>query len=292
MAWSTEPYIFEAIGTTWQIDIPDGFLESKKEFLYKKILERIEVFDRNYSRFRSDSLITEISKKIGTYKLPEDAELLLSLYENLYRITKGAVTPLIGNTLIEAGYDSNYSLETKEIKPVLRWEDVLQRNELLLEVAHPVMLDFGAAGKGYLIDIVADIIRDEKIEHFCVDAGGDMIYDSVDDFLKVGLEHPQDPKKIIGVASIKNQSICGSAGNRRQWGKYNHIINPHTLTSPQELLAVWVIAPTALLADGLTTALYFTEPHILQKEYRFEYLLMRPDQSIIKSDNFPAEMFY
>jgi thiamine biosynthesis lipoprotein len=292
MAWSAEPYIFEAIGTTWQIDLPDGFLVSKKEALIKKILERIEIFDRNYSRFRSDSLVTEMSKQVGVYTLPDDAELLFSLYENLYRLTKGAVTPLIGSALVEAGYDPSYSLEAKEIKPVLRWENVLKRNALSLEVTHPVMLDFGAAGKGYLIDIVSDILRKEKIENFCVDAGGDMIYDSTQDFLKVGLEHPQDQKKIIGVASIKNQSICGSAGNRRQWGEFHHIINPHTLISPQDVLAVWVIAPTALLADGLTTALFFTESHILQQEYTFEYLLMRSDQSIIKSDNFPAEFFY
>jgi thiamine biosynthesis lipoprotein ApbE len=53
-----------------------------------------------------------------------------------------------------------------------------QGQQLTVEVTHPVMLDFGAAGKGYLIDIVADILRQEQIESFCVDAGGDMIYDS------------------------------------------------------------------------------------------------------------------
>lgn len=291
MAWSPEPYIFEAIGTTWQIDLPDGLLVSTRENIFQKIRSRIDIFDRHYSRFREDSLVFEISKNAGIYTLPSDAEPLFSLYENLYRLTDGAVTPLIGNMLSDAGYDANYSLEPKTLTPPLLWESVLERKGLQLTVKQPVLLDFGAAGKGYLIDIVADIIRSENITEFCVDAGGDMVYHNSAGPLRVGLEHPTDPTKVIGVSTILNQSLCGSAGNRRKWGKFHHIINPHTLESPQNILAIWVVAQTTLLADGLTTALFFTNPVILQKEYQFEYLIVNQDFSIQKSDNFPGEIF-
>lgn len=291
MAWSPEPYIFEAIGTTWQIDLPDGLSVSTREKIFQKIRNRIDIFDRHYSRFREDSLVFEISKNAGRYSLPSDAEALFSLYENLYRLTAGAVTPLIGNILSDAGYDASYSLEAKSIISPLPWEDVLERKGLQLLVKQPVILDFGAAGKGYLIDIVADIIRAEEVSSFCVDAGGDMVYHNSALPLRVGLEHPTDPTKVIGVATILNQSLCGSAGNRRKWGKFHHIINPHTLESPQNILAIWVVAQTTLLADGLTTALFFTDPAILQKEFQFEYLIVHQDFSIQISDNFPGEIF-
>jgi thiamine biosynthesis lipoprotein len=291
MAWSPEPYIFEAIGTKWQIDLPDGLLASKKQELFKRIQERIAVFDRNYSRFRDDSLVTEISKKAGVYMFPDDAEPLFLLYEKLYQLTNGSVTPLIGNVLSDAGYDAVYSLQSKLLASPLDWDDVLERQGQQLTVKQPVILDFGAAGKGYLIDIVADMIRQEQIESFCVDAGGDMIYDNTVEPLRVGLEHPEDPKKIIGVAHILNQSLCGSAGNRRAWGKFHHIINPHTLESPKNIMAVWVIASSTLIADGLTTALFFTDPIILEKEYQFEYLIVYQDYSIQKSNQFPGEIF-
>lgn len=291
MAWSPEPYIFEAIGTKWQIDFPDGLLLSTREKLIEQITKRIAIFDKHYSRFRQDSLVMEMSKKAGVYILPEDAEPLFSLYENLYRLTDGAVTPLIGNLLSDAGYDATYSLETKNLTSPLSLEDVLVRQGLELQVKHPVILDFGAAGKGYLIDIVAEIIRSENVSSFCVDAGGDMVYDTSDEPLRVGLEHPADQTQVIGVATIINQALCGSAGNRRTWGKFHHIINPHTQESPQAIAAIWVVAETALLADGLTTALFFTEPAILQKEYRFEYLIVYSDFSIKKSTNFPGELY-
>lgn len=292
MAWSPVPYRFEAIGTQWQIDLPDGLLASKRENLEKLIADRIEVFDKHYSRFRSDSLVTEISKKNGVYTLPSDAEPLFKIYEELYQLTKGLMTPLIGNTLSDAGYDATYSLQSKGLVSPEKWEDSLTRNGLELEVRKPVLLDFGAAGKGYLIDIIAKIIQAEGIDSFCVDAGGDIAYyNSSNEKLKIGLEHPADTEKVIGVAEILNQSMCGSAGNRRQWGNFHHIINPKTLSSPRHLTSVWVVAQTTLLADALTTALFFLEPEVLMSHYQFEYLIINSDYSVSHSKNFPAEIF-
>ena len=78
-------------------------------------------------------------------------------------------------------------------------------------------MDFGAAGKGYLIDLVAKVLQKHKLDYFCVDAGGDMFYHNIgNEKLRVGLEHPDNPKQVIGVANIYNQSICASAGNRRR----------------------------------------------------------------------------
>ena len=291
MAWSKTPLIFEAIGTSWHIDLPDGLLVSKREELTQEIKERIEVFDHDYSRFRDDSLVTAISKQAGEYTLPTDAEPLFTIYENVYHLSNGLVTPLIGDVLVAAGYDKDYSLKPGTLVSPLTWDEIMERHGRKLLVKKPVVLDFGAAGKGYLIDIVVDIIRAAGIDSFCVDAGGDMAYYNSEDILDVGLEHPIDSSRIIGVAHIQNQSLCGSAGNRRSWGKFHHIINPKTLESPREILAIWTIAETTLLADAMTTALFFTDASVLQTEYQFEYLIMYADFSIKKSDTFSVDIY-
>jgi thiamine biosynthesis lipoprotein len=291
MAWSKTPLLFEAIGTKWQIDLPDGLLASRQEKLLIDIKNRIDIFDHNYSRFRDDSLVTAMSKKAGKYRLPPDAQPLFKIYENLYRITNGLVTPLIGDVLVAAGYDKNYSLKPGKLSSPLAWDEVLERQEDLLIIKKPTVLDFGAAGKGYLIDIVAELIRKAGVTSFCVDAGGDMAYYDNDERLRVGLEHPLDSTEVIGITTIKNQSLCGSAGNRRVWDKFHHIINPKTLESVTEILAVWTIAPITLLADALTTALFFTDASVLQAEYQFEYLLVRSDLTVEKSEGFPVELF-
>jgi FAD:protein FMN transferase len=225
-------FVFDAIGTHWVVDIFDEVSLEKEKILLQKISERIEFFDKTYSRFRSDSLITEISKNAGRYLLPEDSTKLFSVYRKMYDLTNGLVTPFIGQVLVDAGYDAKYSLtQQRELSKPLSWDDAIKYNELYLDVMVPTILDFGAGGKGYLVDLVAEVLEENGVRSYCVDAGGDMVYKNVkDESIVVGLEHPEDITKVIGTIKLLNKSLCGSAGNRRTWGNFHHIINPETLS--------------------------------------------------------------
>lgn len=289
MGWIN--YQFEAIGTQWHISFayPD---EQDWFAVREKIDTKIAAFDACYSRFRDDSLIAQIAQKPGEYVLPADAEKLFDLYQQLYVFTQGNFTPLIGQSLVQAGYDANYSLISQQLTHVLSWDEALDYRFPQLQVKLPVLLDFGAAGKGYLVDLVAQLLMEAGITAFCVDASGDMFYQHpYGEKLRVGLEHPLDPNQVIGVAEILNQSICGSAGNRRAWGQYHHIIDPQILQFPIDILAVWVVANQTIIADALATCLFFVSPEKLAEHYNFEYLIMYKDSSIKRSLAFPAEIF-
>jgi FAD:protein FMN transferase len=286
-------FVFDAIGTHWVVDIFDEVSLEKEKILLQKISERIEFFDKTYSRFRSDSLITEISKNAGRYLLPEDSTKLFSVYRKMYDLTNGLVTPFIGQVLVDAGYDAKYSLtQQRELSKPLSWDDAIKYNELYLDVMVPTILDFGAGGKGYLVDLVAEVLEENGVRSYCVDAGGDMVYKNVkDESIVVGLEHPEDITKVIGTIKLLNKSLCGSAGNRRTWGNFHHIINPETLSSPKEVLAVWVLSSSTFVADILTTGLFFVSPEIFKEHYDFEYFILKSDYSFEKSKGFEVELF-
>lgn len=282
---------FEAIGTHWQIDIPQDTEPSKRTFIIEEITSIIEDFDKIYSRFRSDSLITQMAHKRGTYLLPNNAKELLSLYKELYELTDYAFTPLIGQVLVDAGYDAIYSFKPKKLYHPPKWEDVMEYKPPNIIMKQPALLDFGAAGKGYLIDLVSDFLNKEKLTYFCVDAGGDIFYfNQHHEQLRVGLEHPDDPSKVIGVATIRNQSICASAGNRRRWREFHHIMDPHTLSSTHQIKATWVIAQTAFLSDAIATCLFFVDAKKLST-YDFSYALVDKDNRLEISKDFPGEIF-
>ncbi len=283
---------FEAIGTAWVIDIAKELSVKEEALLLDKIKNRIDIFDKNYSRFRGDSLVMRMSKETGQFVLPDDADKMLMLYKKVYDITSGAVTPLIGQVLVDSGYDADYSLEIKKMTKPLPWEEVLSWDNPKLTVKKPAILDFGAGGKGYLVDIVSDILESEGIESYCVDAGGDMRQRNKDSkVLKIGLENPHDTTTVIGVFDLLDCSLCGSAGNRRKWEDFHHIISPETLSSPKHIESVWVKAETTMLADILTTALFFVPPQILLKHFDFDYLILKPDFSVDKSEGFDVELF-
>jgi len=280
---------FEAIGTQWVIDCFNSFV--KKEKILNILLDRSDSFDKTYSRFREDSLISEISKKKGRYNFPQDSQMLFALYDKLYKITDGKFTLLIGNTLSEAGYDKNYSLKPGFIEKVPKDSEVYSWKYPVLTVEKPYILDFGGLGKGYLIDIFSNLLKENGINSFCVDGGGDMYCSNLSEPLRVGLENPNENKQVIGVIDINNKSIAASSGNRRKWSKYHHIIDPDTLNSPDAVLASWAIAKDAITADGLATCLFLVSPQKLEKYFDFEYFILRPDFTFEKSKNFSAELY-
>ncbi len=284
---------FEAIGTHWQIRLPDAD-EETYEGLKSRISKRIEQFDRDYSRFRDDSLVHRMAGEPGIYTLPADAKKLFDLYRDLYDATDGAVTPLIGQMISDAGYDASYSFKSRELTISPAWDDVLEYAFPTLTLRTPALLDLGAVGKGYLVDIVADLIESAGISSYLIDAGGDIRVKS-SEAVRIGLEHPGDSTQVLGVATLSHGAICGSSGNRRAWGAFHHILNPHTRESVREVLAVWVVAAEARVADGISTALFFTKPGDLHerlgRKYDFEYFILYPDYSFSRSKDFPSELF-
>lgn len=280
---------FEAIGTHWVIDCFSAPISQQK--ILSIISKRIEEFDKTYSRFRKDSLVWKISEKKGEYEFPQDAKDLFSLYQKLELVTNGAFTLLIGKTLDEAGYDSDYSLKPAKITKLPKSSEIYSFDYPILTVRIPFILDFGGLGKGYLIDIIANLLLENGINIFTIDGGGDIYYKNDEKSLSVGLEHPGNFKQVIGIAKIKNQSIAASSGNRRAWDRFHHIINANSLKSPDEILATWVIAKNAVTADGLATCLFFVSQEKLLKYFDFEYLILNPDYTYKKSKNFPAELF-
>ncbi|OGZ06356.1 MAG: hypothetical protein A2845_00995 [Candidatus Lloydbacteria bacterium RIFCSPHIGHO2_01_FULL_49_22] len=283
---------FEAIGTSWDIVIDQEMTSAAEQELFLALRKRIELFEATYSRFRDDSLVDKVAHHAGAYTLPADAKQMFDLYKELYDTTSGAVTPLIGNTLVEAGYDKHYSLKKGVLHAPPAWDDVLIYDFPKLTALSPTQLDLGAIGKGYIIDIVGLLLEEHGINQYHINAGGDIRQrGSCSNPLSIGLEHPIDKNLAIGKINIVNKSICGSSGSRRAWEDMHHIIDPHTQRSPKNIIAVWAVADTTILADAMTTALFFKDPALLMKEFTFEYLIMNADSSTLRSPNFDATLF-
>lgn len=280
-------FSFEAIGTHWQIhtDRPVGAGVSAA------IRQRIAEFDLNYSRFRPDSLVSRIARETGTFVLPSDAGPLMDVYRTLYLATGGAMTPLVGRSLEHLGYDSNYSLRPGDgfLAPPA-WDDVMDWTGSTLVTRAPVLLDLGAAGKGHLVDIVSELLLDNGFDTFFVDGSGDLLNHSQERH-RIALEHPLDPRQAIGVADLDQRALCASAVNRRSWANgLHHVVDGRSGRPTVDVLATWVVADSALVADALATALFFTTAEQLP-EFDFSYVRMFTGGSADRSPEFQGELF-
>jgi len=283
-----ETWAFEAIGTRWQIDTRQPLNQDVRT----EILQRIDAFDRTWSRFRSDSLVNQMTHAAGTWTL-DQADVLLGFYDELHEATGGAVNPLVGAALADLGYDAGYSLRPAEhIAPVPAWPSI-QRSGCTVTTAEPVLLDVGAAGKGLAVDLVAGILWATGLHEATVDAGGDLYHCGTRP-IRVALEHPADPSRAIGVVELEPEdALCGSATNRRAWGDgLHHVLDARTGRPTETVVAAWVlVAGSCMHADGLATAHFFADPEALAEVYPHRFVRVHADGRVLASSDLPGEVF-
>lgn len=283
---------FTAIGTNWQIGtdqpMPDGLREA--------ILAVAEDFDRTWSRFRPDSQVTRIAHAPGggRFEFPARDLPLLDLYDRLVDVTSGAVNPLVGRDLELLGYDAAYTL-TPDTDALLRhthrdaWQDV-RRTGTTITTDHPVLIDVGAAGKGFLVDLIADILDRDGVPAFEVNGSGDLHHRGQHP-VTVGLEHPTRAGRVIGTVPLKDAALCASATTRRAWGEgLHHVLDGRTGQPVSDVVATWTIAAEAATADGLATALFVAEPAALSG-FEFSWVRMLTNGRVQWSNDFPGELF-
>lgn len=282
---------FQAIGTQWAIETREPLPQALRSL----VRQRIDQFDAVYSRFRPDSLVSRIAAAHdgGAFTFPNDSIALFDLYDRLFAATGGAVDPLVGRQLELLGYDAEYSLKPAPEAGRWRgnWAEDVHRDGTTLVTRRPLVIDVGAVGKGYLVDIVSAILRDAGVGEFVVDASGDLRHTG-EQATRVGLAHPHDPRLVLGVAEVRDQALCASGTTKRTWDDgLHHLLDARTGRPVHDVLATWVVADTAAVADGLATALFVTTPRQLAPSFRFSYVRLRTDGRAEISPNFTGEIF-
>jgi thiamine biosynthesis lipoprotein len=281
-------FSFDGIGTSWVISTPSRLSCERR----RGLLAAVERYDAVWSRFRSDSLIADAARSPGRLELPAGAAALGELYGRLYRLTEGAMTPLIGGSLEQLGYDARYTLRPSgRPVPAPRWEDVLDWQGAVLANTAPVVIDVGAAGKGQLADLLSAQLREGGCAEHFIDASGDLLNPGPEP-VEVALEHPYDATRAIGTVRLGTGALCASAANRRAWGDgFHHMLDGTTGAPVRTVVASWVMAQTAMVADALATALFFVDGRRLEKEFDIAWLTVHSDGHAEFSAGFEGALF-
>jgi thiamine biosynthesis lipoprotein len=119
--------------------------------------------------------------------------------------------------------------------------------------------------QGFAADRVVATLRSHGVEHALVDTG-EMSALGVrqdGDAWTVGLQHPRHEDAYISLAQLSGRCLATSGDYATTFSpdfKHHHIFNPRTGASPEALASVSVLAPTAIQADALSTALFVMGP--------------------------------
>lgn len=278
---------FDAIGTRWSVETEAPLAPSVRDAVHGVVAR----FDREWSRFRDDSLVTALAREGGDVPAPADAAAMLDAYAELDAATGGAVNPLVGDALARLGYDARYSLVPADpLRAPADWRDRLTWTGRRLALTGPATIDVGALGKGRLVDLVLEVLLRAGVAEAVIDASGDLAVRGAPQ--RVGLEHPFDPKRAIGVIDVRDGALCASGTTRRAWGDgLHHVLDARTGMPVQAYAATWALASTAMHADALATALFFDGGPELAAAWGAQWVRMRTDGRVEWSPGCTAELF-
>lgn len=212
----------------------------------------VDRLERELSRFLPNSDITRINHLAAgesTRVSPSTLECLV-IARHMFEITGGAFDVSIGSGL------PSLELDTE--------------NSVVRASTRGVRIDLGGIGKGYAIDLMAELLEEWGMSTSLVHGG----FSSVlalepppgHDGWPLTLSDPNTPARVLARLSVR-QTALGASGVR----KGNHIVDPRTQEPVRSRRAAWVVVPrppesargsgseqhraaAAAVTDALTTA--------------------------------------
>lgn len=284
---------FSAIGTEWEVRIDTT---ENVESFFDELQKSINTFDQQLSRFINTSEVCVLQTKgSGTFPVSETLAKLLQAGKKIENLTEGSFNLAIGEMLEKTGYDKNYDFASapETLEPNISDWSI---GENTVTLSGPTLFDVGSIGKGLLIDEVAHLIGKAGFNHFLVDAGGDIFatQKANGQSWKIALEWPGKPELALGTVMLLHQGFAASDTYKRRWKNWNHLVNAKTGQPLTHLLGCMALAPSAFVADQITSAISFfpqKKYEVIREKLGGEYVALLADQTAHISPGWPGTFF-
>lgn len=246
------------------------------------------------SRFDEASELRMLSRRIGE---PVSISTLLfsalDLSLKVAHLTGGALDPTIGNAMERSGFNTNYLTGKQVTSPLFAGSSGTYRDIVLDDDAHtvallrPLSLDLGAVAKGLAVDLAAQELN--GLPGFVINAGGDILARGLNpdaEPWRIGIRHPRRHAELLTSLRVTNAAVCTSGDYERPQaaGDGHHILDPVSGGSAGSAVSVTVVAPTAIVADALSTAVFVLGPVAgidLLKRQGVDGLIVGPDLAVV-----------
>ncbi|HXZ16324.1 MAG TPA: FAD:protein FMN transferase [Roseiarcus sp.] len=242
-----------------------------------RCVDEIERLERIFALYRADSELARLNRD-GRLETPS-IELLsvLSLSQHLSALSGGAfdvtVQPLwdlYARHFFATAAPAPEGPDPDAIESALRLVDCrgidLEPRRVVL--ARPGMgVTLNGIAQGYVADRLIEILRGHSCDGILADLGrsemralgshpGGRPW-------RVGLADPRCPEALAATLELRDDALCTSGGYGTKFepsGRFHHLFNPATGRSASRYIGVSVVAPRAMIADALSTALYVASP--------------------------------
>jgi thiamine biosynthesis lipoprotein len=262
-----------AMATTFEVAIPYGTPDAVAAA--EAALDLIDSIEDQLTVFRDSSEVARLNSKAVAESVVV-SESLFRLLETCSAIsleTAGAFDPATGAMTKAWGF---YRREGRLPPPAERTAAmhasgmrhvVLDPDRRCVKFRRPGLeLNFGGIGKGYALDLAAELLRRNwGVRSALLHGGGSSVYavghppGQLDGWV-IDLKHPTDETRTLGSVRLKDEGFGTSAATFQffefQGKKLGHVLDPRVGWPAEGTAAATVVAPTAAEADAWSTAAF------------------------------------
>jgi thiamine biosynthesis lipoprotein len=223
--------------------------------------------EAKYSRYRDDSVTSQINRAAGGEAVGIDAETssLLSYADQCHRLSNGLFDLTSG--VLRRAWDFRRvppripdAAALAAATALIGWDRVeWDRRSVRLPIAG-MEIDFGGIGKEYAADRAATVCLEHGVAHGLVNLGGDVraVGPQPDGApWRVGIRHPRRDGAAIATVLLESGAVATSGDYERFFEvagrRYCHILDPRTGRSVSHWQSVSVVAPLCVVAGSCAT---------------------------------------
>ena len=236
-------------------------------------MDEVYRLESKYSRYRDDSIISEINRAAltgGEVSVDDETAGLLSYAETVWRESEGLFDVTSGLLRQVWNFKSGCLPSQSDVDAVLAkvgWHKLSWHDGVLSFPLAGVELDFGGVVKEYASDRVKAICLQRGVKHGLVELGGDIgVIGTHPDGKpwEVGIRNPRNPGQPIAMVPLQTGGLASSGDYERYMmvgGKrYSHLLNPATGWPVESLASVTVMAEQCIIAGSATTVAMLKGP--------------------------------
>ena len=262
----------DAMGTAFSI-VAYGEDRGKLQSAVSESLEEARRLDEMLSNYKPASELSMVNRTAADGPVHITTELfqLLADCVEYSRESEGAFDITVGPLMKVWGFykGSGHLPHRAEVWGALNrigYKNILlDKTNQTVRFAKPgIELDPGGIGKGYAVDRMAQILKDDGVRQALISGGGSQHLrhrrSPHEKGWKLDIKNPKNPSESVTTVYLKDQSMSTS-GNYEKFfyaeGKmYSHIMDPRTGYPAQGMLSTSVIAPRTLDSEAWTKPYY------------------------------------
>ena len=245
--------------------------QGKVEDAFKDAMAELERIEAMMSDYREDSQLSEVNRSAFAGPVAVDDELFYviaeavrysELSDGAFDVTVGPVVQLWRKAKASGVQPSEEEVGLAKIK--IGWRNLIldgQTKTVQFKI-EGMFIDLGGIAKGYAIDKAIQVLRSHGVPGGMVDVGGDIRCfgkpPRAATHWYIGLQDPRQEGTTTLKLQVNDMAVATSGDYRRfvmiDGQRYSHIIDPQKAESAKDLSSVSIIAPTAIQADALATA--------------------------------------